>query len=178
MHVATHSAIRTIDHLEELLKNLGGSNSPFQTLALHRTKCSKLIQSVISPSYFKELIDDIGSSPYSIILEESTDITTHKYMAFCIRYYSVSLSNMVTNFLGFVEIEKATAEILKDVFINFLIESKLELKNLIGIGIDGANNLCGKNKSLFTLLKEKIPNLQIIKCICHSLNICSAHTCE
>lgn len=175
MHIATHSAIRTIDHLGELLKHLGG---PFNTLELHRTKCSKLILNVIAPAYLKELIDDIGLKPYSIILDESTDIGTHKYMAFCVRYHSVALCDMVTDFLGFVEIEKATAEVLRDVFLDFLVQSKLDVKNLIGIGTDGASNLCGKNKSLFTLLKEIVPDLQLIKCICHSLNICSAHACE
>jgi len=50
MHIVTHSAIRTIDHLGELLKHLGG---PFNTLELHRTKCSKLILNVITPAYLK-----------------------------------------------------------------------------------------------------------------------------
>lgn len=116
--------------------------------------------------------------PYSIILDEPTDIGTHKYIAFCVRYHSVALCDMVTDFLGFVEIEKATVEVLRDVFLDFLVQSKLEIKNLIRIGTDGASNLCGKNKSLFILLKEIVPDLQLIKCICHSLNICSAHACE
>lgn len=46
----------------------------------------------------------------------------------------------------------------------------LNLSKLIGIGTDGANNLCGKYHSLFTNLKQKSPNLQIVRCICHSLN--------
>jgi len=70
-------------------------------------------------------------------------------MAFCVRYHSIALCDMVTNFLGFVEIEKATTEVLRDVFLDFLVQSKLEVKNLIGIVAHGASNLCGKNKSLF-----------------------------
>ncbi|KAL4104436.1 hypothetical protein QTP88_019737 [Uroleucon formosanum] len=46
----------------------------------------------------------------------------------------------------------------------------------MGIGTD--SNLCGRNHSLFTLLKESIPNLVLVKCICHSLNLCSAKACE
>lgn len=99
-------------------------------------------------------------------------------MAFCIRYYSLSVSEMVTDFLGFIEIERDTAEILRDVFIDFLEQSKLNVKNLVGFGTDGASNLCGKNHSLFTLLQNIVPNLQLVKCICHSLNICSAKACE
>lgn len=126
------------------------------------------------------MVEDIGNSPFSIILDESTDIGTNKYMAFCVRYYSHSSSNMITNFLGFVEIEKATAVILKDLFFNFLKKSNLNINNLISIGTDGASNLCGKNKSLFTLLRDEVPilNLQLIKCVCHSLNICAANACS
>lgn len=109
MFIATHSAFRTIDHLGELLrqKDINGSNNnPLSFLRLHQTKCTKLITHVIAPAYLTELVEDVGQNAYSIILDESTDISTHKYMAFCIRYYSFSQSDMVTDFLGFVEIDK------------------------------------------------------------------------
>jgi len=147
MFIATHSAIRTIDHLGELLRQEdinGSNNNPLSFLRFHRTKCSKLITHVIAPAYLTELVEDVGQNPYSIILDESTDISTHKYMAFCICYYSFSQSNIVTDFLEFVEIDKATANIFKNIFIHFLEQSKLNIKNLIGIGTDGASNLCGK----------------------------------
>lgn len=163
MFITHHSAIRTIDHFGELLKNIGGGE--FQNLELHRTKCSMLIINVIAPVYLNELIEDIGASSYSIILDESTDIGTNKYMAFCVRYYSSVQIDIITDFLGFVEIEKTTSKILKTVSLEFLEKSKLNIQNLIGIGTNGASNLCGKNKSLFTLLKEIIPHLQLIKCV-------------
>lgn len=176
MFIANHSAIRSVDHLSELLKHIG--DSQFSDLELHRTKYSKLIMNVIAPVFLNELIEDIGTSSYSIILDESTDIGTNKYMAFCVRYYSCSQLDIITDFIGFVEIEKATSEILKTVFLESLEKSKLNIQNLIGIGTDGASNLCGKNKSLFTLLKEIIPHLQLIKCVCHSLNICASNACD
>lgn len=102
MFIANHSAIRSIDHLGKLLKNICGSE--FQNLELHRTKCSMLIMNVIAPVYFNELVEDIGASSYSIIFDESTDIGTNKYMAFCVRYYSSVQLDIITDFLGFVEI--------------------------------------------------------------------------
>lgn len=178
-YIASHSSIRTIDHLGELLKDMDGPTSSFNTLELHRTKCSKLIINVIAPCFLKELVQDVGNGAYSIIIDESTDICTYKYMAFCIQYYSQTASNIITNFLGFVEIKKATAEILKTIFLDFLTELSLNVNNSISIGTDGASNLCGKNKQLFTLLRDEVPlpNLQLIKCICHSLNICAANAC-
>lgn len=178
-HTASHSSIQTIDHLGELLKNMSDPTSCFNSLELHRTKFSKLIINVIAPCFLKELIQDVGNGAFFIIIDESTDICTQKYMAFCIRYFSQSISNIVTNFLGFIEIQRATADILTDIFLEFLKKLNLNVKNLISIGTDGASNLCGKNKSLFTLLRDKvpIPNLQLVKCICYSLNICAANAC-
>lgn len=176
LHVASHSCIRNIDHLSEMLQ-LIGKGTKLEKLRIYRTKCSKIILHVIAPGMLKELIDDIGSEDFSIILDESTDISTVKYMAYCVRYFSKRLNNIVTNFLGFNEVATATANDLYNNFTTFIAQVGLNLEHLIAIGTDGASNLCGVNYSLYTLLKEKIPNLQLIRCSCHSLNLCAAKAC-
>jgi hypothetical protein len=47
-------------------------------------------------------------------------------MAFCVRYYSSTSFDTLTDFLGFVEIEKATAEDLKTVFSRVHTKIKTE----------------------------------------------------
>jgi hypothetical protein len=54
----------------------------------------------------------------------------------------------------------------------------LDIEQLIAIATDGANNLCGSNHPLYTLLKEKIPNLQLVRCVCHSINNASSKASE
>lgn len=134
-----------------------GKGSGFEKLRLHRTKSSNIILKVISPAMLKEIVDDIGNEAYSIILNESTDVSVVKYMAYCVRYFSKRLNKFVVNFLGFSEIFEATAEKLFQHFTEFLSKVGLNLEQLIGIGTDGASNLCGKNHSLYTLLKKKFP---------------------
>jgi len=179
LYVATHSAICSIDHLSDLLVQLG-KKSTLESLHMHRTKCSKLISNVISPALLSELVEDIGNEPYSLIIDESTDISVKKYMAVCIRYFSLMQSDIVTEFLGIIMINETTAVALYDSLVNYLKEINLPVKNLIGIGTDDASNLCGKNHSLFTLLKERVPlpQLQIVRCICHSLHLCSSKASE
>lgn len=77
LHVASHSFIRNIDHRSEMLQ-LIGKGTKLEKLRIHRTKCSKIILHVIAPEMLKELIDDIGSEDFSIILDKSTDISTIK----------------------------------------------------------------------------------------------------
>lgn len=50
-------------------------------------------------------------------------------------------------------------------------------KNLIGFAADGANTMMGSRSSVQTLLKKDIPNLVVVKCICHSLALCASRAC-
>lgn len=89
--VACHTSIRAIDHIGETLRTLG-KGSKLSELKLHRTKCSKLLSKVVAPCMLKDLVTDIGNSYFSVICDESTDISTHKQFALCIRYYSYKKS--------------------------------------------------------------------------------------
>lgn len=52
------------------------------------------------------------------------------------------------------------------------------MKNLTAIGTDGENNLCGRNHSVYTLLKNDVLNLQLMRCTCHSLHLCASKASE
>jgi len=139
--VAAHTATRSIDHLGELLLNIG-KGSILENIRLHRTKCTRLINNVISPAMVEELVNDIGSHGFFIILDESTDIAIMKYLACCVRFYSSKrkcITKCITNdFLGIIEIEKATGKMLCDATVAYLSSLGLNYKNVIGIGSDGA----------------------------------------
>lgn len=114
---------------------------------------------------------------YSLIIDESTDISVIKYLCLCIRYYSMTKMKHVTEFLGLIIVENSTADVLYTSIKEYIIKYNLKLKNLIGLGIDGANSLCGMNHSVFALLQKDLPNLKLIRCVCHSLNnACSKST--
>ncbi|KAF0701978.1 Zinc finger protein, partial [Aphis craccivora] len=137
VHIAAHSSVRSIDHLGEILKSCG-KGSTLENIKMHRTKCSQLILNAISPALSEQLVNDIGDHGYSLIVDESTDISVTKYMAFCVRYFSKSLQKITTQFLGLVNIERATAIALRDITLEFLKELKLVPENIIGLGVDGA----------------------------------------
>ncbi|KYN15665.1 hypothetical protein ALC57_12168 [Trachymyrmex cornetzi] len=177
MHVAAHNSIKSVDHLTDLLKECG-KGSDLEKLRLHRTKTSMIILKVISPAILKEIIEDIGEEPFSIILDESTDVSVVKYMAYCVRYFNKRLNIFVVDFLGFSEIYEATAENFYEYFKAFMSEVGLNYENMIGLGTNGASSLCGKNYSLYTLLKQEIPHLQLIQCVCHSLNLCASNASD
>jgi hypothetical protein len=48
----------------------------------------------------------------------------------------------------------------------------------VGFTADGANVKIGDNYSLSTLLINEVPNLFILKCICHSFVFCDSYACK
>lgn len=147
-----------------------------EELRLHRTKCSMLIKNVIAPEMLSEIIADVGGNEYSLILDESTDVSVSKYMAVCIRYQSAKLKVINTAFLGLVQVVSTTAVALVDALCDFLAKIGIQIKKCVGLGSDGASNMVGIHNSVYTRLREKSgnPDLVLFKCICHSLHLCTS----
>lgn len=174
VYIALHSSIRSINHLTDVYNNISRNNF----IKLHRTKCLLLIKKIIAPAVLEDLSYDIKDCPYSLIVDESTDVATIKYLCICVRYFSKKANKILVCFLGLIEVEKVTADNLYLKLQKFLTNCGLKISNMIGLGTDGANNLSGRQNSLYTRLKEDNPKLQLIRCICHSLNNASSKAAE
>ncbi|KAK3920032.1 Zinc finger protein 862, partial [Frankliniella fusca] len=112
-------------------------------------KCDK-------PCYATELVEDVGEQGYPLIIEESTDISMVKFMAVMIK------NEIVTDFLGFIEVYRATAEALFYRLPN--------IWKVNGLGTDGASNLCGKYIPVYSRFRDEIPDAVLVRCVCHSLH--------
>lgn len=99
-----------------------------------------------------ELIDDIGDSKFSLIVDESTGISPLKYLCLCVKYFSKSRTKIFTDYLGIIALENATAKVLYDSVIEFLSGLGLSESNVIGLGTDGGTNLRAKYNSLYAYL--------------------------
>ena len=166
-----HCSIQTIDHLGKVIKK-NGKGSTLENIRLHRTKCTTLISSVLSPSLKAELKNYIKGKRFSIMLDETTDITLEKLLAICVRYYRENTEKIMTAFLGLYPIVQATGEALFQTVKDSLYEYDLTLANCIGIACDGAAVMVGENNSVWSRIKEDSPNYILNKCVCHSLALC------
>lgn len=104
---------------------------------------------MISPSLLEELILDIGTTPFPLIVDESNDVSVIKYLCLCVKYFSTKNLSVKIEFLSIIEVDKCTVEVLNNHVCNYLKDISLDISNLVGIGTDLANNLCGKHHSLF-----------------------------
>lgn len=169
-----HCSIKRIDHLIDFLK-LIGKGSSMKKLNLHRTKCSQLIASVVTLAFLKDLAHDVGDSYYAIIADEVTDISVTKFMGLCIRFFCKRRERFITDFLGVIEVVNCTGKNLAYALMDYLESNGLPLSQLQSIGTDEAPAMWGSENSFYTHLKEKVPHLQLLKCVCHSLHKCAEY---
>lgn len=83
LYIAEHSSLNSIDHLTDLCKQIFCCECVkrgAKEMKMHRTKCTHVITEVLS-SYFKDLlVKDIGTNSYSLIIDESTDVSVTKQL--------------------------------------------------------------------------------------------------
>lgn len=74
LYAAMHTSISSINHLSDLHENTAVK------VSLHRTKCTNIIKNVIGPYFFTSLLTDIDDSYYSLLIDESTDVSVNKML--------------------------------------------------------------------------------------------------
>lgn len=166
-----HCSTAAIDHIIDVVK-MNATGSILENLQLHRTKCTALLNSVISPSLRDELISDMKGKKFSLIVDEGTDVATEKLLAVCARYFSEKAGEIKTAFLGLYPVVRATGEALFRALTECLRDHSLAFADCIGIGCDGAAVMVGGHNSVWSRIKKESPNCVLNKCVCHSLALC------
>ena len=172
--VVCHCSLRSIDHLGELLVR-HGTGSTLGQIRLHRTKCACLITNVIAPSLKDQLIVDLKGKKYTLIIDESTDVSIHKHLCLLVRFFCEREHCIQTRFLELVPILDAKAENIFSIIEERIAAHGQVLINCIGLGVDGAATMVGKNNSVWTRIVAASPHCVLMKCICHSLALCIEH---
>ena len=116
------------------------------------------------------IIEDLGSGFFSILVDESHDISIKEQMTVVLRY--VDKKGIVTErFLGIVHVADTSALSLK-VAIEFLFSKyALSLSRLRGQGYDGASNMQGEFNGLKTLILKENKLAFYVHCFAHQLQL-------
>ena len=67
---------------------------------MHRTKCEVLIKRILGPFFRCELAQDLQKSEaFGLQMDESTDVSVSKLLAFSVRYFSERYRTIKETFL-------------------------------------------------------------------------------
>ncbi|KAK3099721.1 hypothetical protein FSP39_008564 [Pinctada imbricata] len=117
-----------------------------------------------------DLLDDIkNSAVYSIMADESTDVSTEKTLMLYVRYIKNGAPKV--SFLEVVELagDECNSENICNTILRVLEQRNLCVTNLSCITTDGASVMTGCRSGVTTLMKEKNCQLLSIHCIAHRL---------
>lgn len=175
---------RVANHLVQVIKNNFGDSEATKSLSMGRTKCTSVVKNVMGP-YFKEtLIEKLKSIKFSVMVDESTDISSEKAMCILVRYYYEEAGQILSRFLDLVNIyhkgddRGATSENLFNLIMQTLEAYNIPKENIIGFASDGCNTMMGANNSVASRLSVALPGITILKCVCHSLHLCASEACK
>ncbi|XP_026685839.1 uncharacterized protein LOC113471128 [Diaphorina citri] len=108
---------------------------------------------------------------YSIIVDESTGISSVKSLAIVVRYYDEELEYVNDAFLTSIDIKDASSQGLCDAIIQFFTSAGIPLAKMLGFAADNCSVMMGQHRGLQARLKEVNRNLYVFGCICHSFHI-------
>lgn len=171
LFVAEHNLPFTVlDHLNLLLKSNIPDSKIVKKICINRKKGQKVIKHLIAEENLDEIRQLTQNQYYSLVLDESTDITTSKSMAIIIRVYNKKCWD---KFLGLIPVIDCTAQSLFDKLTDFLQIKSIPLENMLAFTADNCSVMMGQFNGVQAKLKEKIPNLFVLGCVSHNLNIIS-----
>lgn len=106
-----------------------------------------------------KLVQYLQTCKFSILIDESTDISNIKMMCILVQYVSPVDKKVTTQLLDLISMDaKDIANNIFETFKNFLQEKEIPLNNIVGMANDAAV-MIGCNNSFTLRLKLEIPGL-------------------
>lgn len=112
---------------------------------------------------------------FSLIIDESTDISVSQVLAVVIRYFDERKQESVDVLLDTIEVDDATAAGLYRAVKMLFSERGIPLTNVISFASDNCSTMMGSQSGFQDMLKKDVPSVFIIGCICHSFALCANH---
>uniref|UniRef100_A0A2N9GDV8 DUF4371 domain-containing protein n=1 Tax=Fagus sylvatica TaxID=28930 RepID=A0A2N9GDV8_FAGSY len=163
----------------ELLRFLADHNEDIKAVTLRNAPENNMM---ISPTIQKDIVSaaavktsnaiimELGDAFFSVLIDESRDISTKEQMAVALRYVDKK-GHVVERFLGIEHVTDTTALSLKAAVEDLFCRHGLSLSRLRGQGYDGASNMQGQFNGLKTLIMKENESTYYVHCFAHQLQL-------
>ena len=161
------------DHLTEVMKKMFPDSKIAESMTMKRTKASYVMQEGIAVEESESLSSLCKNTKFSLLIDESTDISVSQVLAIVVRFFQ---NRKVTDaLLTTVEVEDSSAQGLYTAVKKVFHDRSVPLSNIFGFGSDNCSTMMGVNSGFQALLKEDVPGVFIMGCVCHSFALCANH---
>ncbi|CAD7078353.1 unnamed protein product [Hermetia illucens] len=159
--VAEHNlAFQIMGHLPQFVNKITPDLNIAKKVKCSRTKMVNILRNVLGISYIEEIVDLLNANKFSLIIDESTDISLVKTLCLVVR---VCKNFKVHDlFFDLIEVESADASSLFSAVINSFTKNNIMYKqNMVGFAADGANVMMESSQihKLHSSVKEIVVTL-------------------
>lgn len=164
-------------HMEEGIQTLMKS----QVHSYKSAQVQNEIIDCIKSEMLQQIVQEVSEAlAYSIICDETTDISTREQLSICIRYITKIDGHIKINerFLGFVHVSDTTGDNLHHTIKQYLQQLGISLNKMHGQAYDGASNMSGKFKGVASRFQEEEPKALYTHCHAHLLDLAVQRFCE
>ncbi|KAL7289046.1 hypothetical protein TKK_0017000 [Trichogramma kaykai] len=122
--------------------------------------------------------------PFSILVDESTDVTEKKLLSISIRHPNYEAKTVKTKLWDMVPIfkdgieGKATAEVLFERTKESFEKMGVDIRNICTVSVDACNAMIGENKGYISRMQSYIPNVISVHCPAHLMSLCIKYAME
>ena len=111
LFLCCHSAISNCDHLVDMFKNKVCDSKILiiTNMKMHRTKCRNIIKTTLCSHFEADFRKDIGKSNFSLLIDESNNISVLNLLGISIIHYSNMHKKVVSTYLELAKIEECDA---------------------------------------------------------------------
>ncbi|XP_024316455.1 zinc finger MYM-type protein 1-like isoform X2 [Brachypodium distachyon] len=128
------------------------------------------ILQLLSRRVQKNIIEEIGTSKFCIMVDEARDESKKDQMALVIRFVNKE-GFIKERFLDVIHVKNTVASTLKDAICAVLVDNNLNVQDIRGQGYDGASNMRGEWNGLKALILNECPYAYYVHCMAHQLQL-------
>ena len=128
--------------------------------------------SLLGTTLLRSLLSKIHTTIwFSIIADETRDVSNHEQLTLCIRWVDDDYS-VHEDFIGMVHVHSTTSDAITSTIKDILVRCILNIGQCRGQAYDGAANMMGHLKGVATQILKEEPNAIPVHCLAHRLNLC------
>ena len=164
--VSKHNlAFLSSDHATKLFKVMFPDTEIAKRFSCARTKTTAIVKVGLAPHFTKRVIDSM-STPFSLLMDESND-KTDKSCIILVRVLDPVVGECRTWFLDMPVVNIGTADNLFQALKSSLEKHGLSFEKAVAFMSDTTNVMKGARSGVQKLIKNEIPTLYDVGCICH-----------
>jgi hypothetical protein len=133
-------------------------------------KIQQDIKHCYAQEVLKQICEDLDGDVFSLLVDESSDVSKKEQMAVVIRYVD-KYGVVKERFIGLVHVLETSALTLKSAIDDLFARHGLSLAKIRGQGYDGASNMSGEFNGLRALILKDNVSAFYVHCFAHQLQL-------